>query len=235
MHAGALPASQSASLSTILPRLGSLLLSGPLLAHLFTSLGRLLVGVSIGVTLGTASGMILARVRPADFYLSPTLQFLAGVPVVVWLPLAIVFLGPGEGFKVGLSALATFFLVHVHSYEATSEIARGYLELAAIYEKSSMDRFLHVLLPSTVPALITAVRISVVIGWIVIFFVEYAASFRGTEGLGWFIADARQVGRVEDEFAGMLLLGLTGFSLDAGLARLQRHFSRWSPTDRRIA
>lgn len=229
---GRLPASQAVAPSDLLQHLVGLLLDGALPSHLLTSLARLLAGVTIGALLGTLTGITLARIARADNIVSPTIQFMAGLPVVVWMPVAIVVFGTGEAFKIGLATLATFFIVHVHLYESTSEVALGYLELAALFEKTPGDKLLHVLLPSTLPALFTSIRISLVIGWIVLFFVEYAVSFQGSEGLGWFIADARQVGRVEDEFAGMLMLGLSAFTLDSVIAVLQRWLSRWNQTAR---
>ena len=224
-----LPPEQIAPPSIIVRQLADLLFAGPLARHIAISMSRLLIGVALGTVAGVASGVSLSRLPRLDALFSPSIRFLSAVPVIVWLPLAIVCFGTGDAFKVGLCALATFFLVHVHSYEATSELGARYLEVADIYEKHGLQRFVHVLFPATIPAILTAVRIAIVLGWIVIFFVEYAVSLQGAEGLGWFIADARQVGRVEDEYAGMFSIGILGFCLDAAIAALQRRVSRWNP------
>jgi sulfonate transport system permease protein len=156
--------------------------------------------------------------------------FLAGIPVVVWMPFWIMAFGIGEMFKLGLVAIGTFFLVHVHTFQAVRSLERGYVELADVYEKTYWERVRHIFVPASLPSVLTGVRISLAIGWIVLFFVEYAASERGFEGLGWFIADARAVGRVEDEFAGLLLLGIVAYTVDLAVAVGQRYSMRWVPS-----
>lgn len=228
MRLGLFPPSQSALPSAIAYQLLKLVKSGELTNHLAYSLYRLLSAIAFGTVAGATTGLFLASSRIADKLFSPTVQFLAGVPVIVWMPFWIVLLGTGEGFKIGLAASATYFLVHIHAFQATRVIAKRYLELSEIYEKSSVEKFTYVLFPSALPSILTAVRVGVAIGWIVIFFVEYAVSKEGKEGLGWFIADSRQNGRVEEEFAGMILLGITGFLLDRVIARAQKRLALWS-------
>lgn len=75
--------------------------------------------------------------------------------------------------------------------------------------------------------LVTAVRLSFSLGWVVLFFVEYAAAQVGTEGLGWFVANARAVGRIEEEFAGLIILGFFSFVIDSGFAWLQYRGVQW--------
>lgn len=225
---GCLGVSQSAPPTAVIKRLVILLATGNLLKHLALSLLRLGSGVLIGALLGTASGVVLSSSRGADRLFSGTIQFLAGVPLVVWMPLWIILLGTGEGFKIGLATTATYFLVHIHTFVASRTVAVRYIELADIYEKTYLQKIFHIVLPAAIASILTAVRISIAIGWIVIFFVEYAASREGAGGIGWFVADARQVGRVEDEFAGLILLGVLGFSIDYLVSRAQRRISLWS-------
>jgi len=225
---GLLPKSHSAPPSVVVYHLAHLLYTSALPMHLLYSMGRLLGGLVFGTVLGVFSGVILGSCRTADKLFSPTVGFLAGLPVVVWMPFWIILLGSGEGFKIGLSLTATYFLVHVHTFQAVRVVGLRYIELAEMYEKSLYERIRHILLPSAIPSILTASRIAIAIGWIVIFFVEFAAAREGSEGLGWFIADARQVGRVEDELAGFLLLGVAGFLMDRAVSFLQRRVSMWS-------
>jgi ABC-type nitrate/sulfonate/bicarbonate transport system permease component len=72
------------------------------------------------------------------------------------------------------------------------------------------------------------VRTALIIVWIVLFFVEYASATPGREGLGWFIADARAVGKVEEEFAGLFFLGILAFGTDWLVAKFQRRLLNWT-------
>lgn len=224
------PKSQAAAPSDVLVRLWGLITSGTILVHSGYSLLRLLSGIALGVLAGIIVSICLAKSRSGEQIFSPTLQILAGVPVVVWIPFWVMFFGTGEAFKVGMVGISTFFIVFFHSFVALRAVERDYMELADLYEKDFWQKVWQVLLPSSAPAILTATRTALAFGWVVIFFVEYASAREGTEGLGWFIADARQVGQKEEEFAGLLFLAVLAFASDFLISKLQRYLVRWSDT-----
>lgn len=228
VRAELVPQSQSAAPSTVIVRMGQLIRSGALPVNGAHSLLRLLVGVVIGALAGVVSSMYLAKSRLADKLFSPTVQLFAGVPVVVWIPFWVMLFGTGEEFKVAMVAVSTFFIVHFHSFIALRSVERDYMELADIYEKTYWEKVRDVLLPSSAPAILTAIRTALAFGWVVIFFVEYASARQGSEGLGWFIADSRAVGKVEEEFSGLLFLAALAFVTDWLIAKLHKHLVRWS-------
>ncbi|HKY20430.1 MAG TPA: ABC transporter permease [Vicinamibacterales bacterium] len=230
VRAGMLPPSQSAAPSAIAVNLWQLLVSGDLFEHTMRSLARLVAGVALGSLAGVGSSLWLAGSRSADRLLSPSIQVLAGVPAIVWMPFWIMIWGTGEEFKVAMAAVTSFFLVHVYASHGIRSVGRQFVELAEMYEKTRLETIREVLLPAALPTILTAVRVTLGLGWIVIFFVEYASAQRGSEGLGWFISDARGVGRVEDEFAGLVFLAIMAFATDRALGFLQRRLVAWSDT-----
>lgn len=225
-----LPPSQAAAPTAVIARLAALIRSGELLPHAGFSLGRIIVGVLLGGGIGVLTGVTLGRLALADQLLSPMIQLLAGIPVVVWIPFWVMLFGTQELFKVAMVAISTFFIVHLHTFLAVRAVGRPYLELADLYEKSAAEKLREVLLPSAAPAIFTALRTSLAFCWVVMFFVEYASSKRGSEGLGWFIADARQVGKIEEEFAGLVFLGAIAYFSDRLLAKIQSRMLRWADT-----
>lgn len=229
------PPSQAAAPSAILARLVRLLATGPLVSHGAYSVGRICAGVAIGTVAGMFTGLVLGSSGRADALLSPTLRLLAGVPVVIWIPFWVMCFGTDEAFKIAMAAISTFFLVHLYTFHAIRSVERTYMELADMYEKSTWDRWRHVFLPSATLAILTATRTSLAFGWVVIFFVEYASARQGSEGLGWFIADARAIGRIEDEFAGLTFLAVIAYLTDQILALLQRRLVSWADTVERTA
>ncbi|MDP1590271.1 MAG: ABC transporter permease [Prosthecobacter sp.] len=234
VRSGAIPASQSAAPSDIAGRVWHLTATGPLARHAAFSLFRIIAGVVVGTLLGVFTSAIVARWRLGDRLFSPTIQLLSGIPVVIWIPFWVMLFGTGEVFKVGMAAVATYFLVHMHTLHAFRLVERDYAELAEMYEKSNLQRVAHVLLPFATPGIFTAIRTSMAFAWIVIFFVEYASARHGSEGLGWFIADARSIGRVEDEFAGLIILGMIAYGADRAVGAIQRHLLVWSDTEENI-
>lgn len=223
-----LPPSLAAAPSAIGHNLASLLLSGELLTHLGYSLLRIVISVAVAAAFGLASGILLWEWRLLDELLSPTLRFLAPVPVVVWMPFVIAFVGAGEAYKLVLAAIAGFLIIHIHTFEGVGSLDREYVELADIYGLTLAERVRHIYLPAAAPNIFVGLRLTLAIAWIVLFFVEFGSATQGAEGLGWYIADARALGRVEDEYAGVALLGAAGYSTDWLAAKFQAHVLRWT-------
>jgi sulfonate transport system permease protein len=227
VRSGALPPSQAASPVEVLTTLAKLIRSGTILAHTLYSLSRLIAGVTIGALLAVAFALTVSLSLRAAALLTPMTQLLAGVPVVLWMPFCVMVFGTGETYKISLVSVGTFFLVQVFVLQSIREVHRQYIELADIYEKDRRVRVLHLFIPASLPAIFTAVRAAFAAGWIVLFFVEFATSFAGREGLGWFIADARHSGRIEQEFAGLAWLGVLALFVDLLISRLQITRLRW--------
>ena len=229
-HYSLLPTSQFASPSSIVATLVDLTISGALPQNAFFSLLRLVAGVCIGSFVGVLVGILLALVPAGTRGVAPTISFFAGIPVVVWLPLWIAFVGTGEAFRTGLVAIATFFLIYTVSFIATKRSQRNFFEIAEILEMNLANRIQSIYIPASLEQIFVSIRISLAFGWVILFFVEYAVSRPGSEGIGWFVANARSVGRIEDEFAGLVALGLIAFIVDWVTARIQRSSLKWSDT-----
>lgn len=130
-----LPPSQSAAPSKVIWQLVSQLVSGTLGIQALYSLMRLSIGVSIGTILGICCGVLTSQSRRVDRFLSPTMQFLAPIPVIVWIPFLIMLFGLGEPSKVALVAVCVFFLLHIHTFQTIRSVESNYVELADMYEK----------------------------------------------------------------------------------------------------
>ena len=227
---GMFPATLSAAPSEIVQTCYQLLTEGELLWHASLSMLRMLAGVTNGALLGLALGIAAALSSKLDNLISPTIGFLAPIPAIVWLPFAIMIFGTGELYKIFLPAFVTFLLVYVQTFQAIRVIPREYVELARLYEKSNLAMVTQILVPASMVSSLTGLRVALAISWIALFVVEYSSADQGLAGLGWFIADSREVGRIEEQFAGVLVLGVLGYSTDAFLAFWQRTQRAWSDT-----
>lgn len=227
VRSGWLPPSFSAAPSTIAVTCVKLLFSGQLAKHALLSVLRMSVGVLVGGIIGVGVGIAVGQSRAAESLLSPMLQFIAPVPVIVWMPFLIMLLGTGELYKVSLPAFATFLLVYIHTFRGVRSVQAAYLEIAEVYEKTRWQRIWHIFLPAALPSIITGLRIALAINWIVIFFVEYTSAAQGLGGLGWFIHDAREVGRIEDQFAGIVVLGIIGVLSEVVVTKWQTKKLAW--------
>ena len=222
-----LPPSQAALPFDVISTLWHLLSKGTLFTHTAFSLLRLSAGVSIGCVMAVILSLCTVLSPVTSTLVSPTVQVLAGVPVILWMPFCVMLFGTGELYKVSLLAIGTFFLVQIFVVHSLRSTERRFVELAEMYQKTKVTRIRHMLLPASLPAIIVSTRAALASGWIVLFFVEFATSEQGREGLGWFIADTRHAGRIEEEFAGLVWLGMLAFLLDRAIAKYQTHRLRW--------
>ena len=222
-----LPLSQASSPLLIIESFFCLVKETDFMSNLLLSISRLFVGVIFGALFGVIFGVITSTTKVINKIFAPTIQFFSGVPVVVWIPFWIMIFGIGESFKIGLVAISTFFLVYGSTYQSIISIDKEYLDLGRLYQKKYSEMIRYIYMPYSFYSIFGAIRMSLMIGWIVLFFVEYSISFEGKEGLGWFIANARGVGRVEEEFVGLISLGITAFLCATVIAFFQKRSIEW--------
>ncbi len=191
------------------------------------TLYRLLTGVLLGAIVAVPVALFMSTSLGIRRLLQPTLTICANVPVVVWIPFAVMVAGTEEAFKVSLVAIAAFLIVATMVLDAAVKTHLTFLEAGRALHFDTLALIRHVVLPAVTPAIVGAIRASIAFGWVVIFFVEYASARSGSEGLGWKIADARALGRIEEEFAGLLVLAAIALLADSVLSRLQRRFLSW--------
>lgn len=222
-----IPPSQSSSPLVILKTLINLINHSSLLDNLLLSMARLLTGVFIGAIFGIIVGILTSTKIVFNKIFAPSIQFFSGIPIIIWIPFWIMIFGLGESFKIGMVSILTFFLVYGSTYQSIISIDKSFLELSSLYQKKFIEMIKQIYLPYSFYSILGSIRLSLMIGWIVLFFVEYSISFEGKEGLGWFIANARGVGKVDDEFVGLICLGFTAFICDIVINYFQKRSIRW--------
>jgi sulfonate transport system permease protein len=144
------------------------------------------------------------------------------------MPFAIALVGIGDPYKIAMVAAATFFVMHGHAFDGGNAVLDSYLELARIYQKPFHARITRIILPAASPLIFAGLRLSLALAWVILMFVEFGSAHSGSEGLGWFVADARALGKVEEEYAGVAAIAILGLMTDALAAASCAYVSRWS-------
>lgn len=198
--------------------------SGELAGHLQASLWRLLTGFGIGAGLGLGFGILLARSVQVAAFAGPFFQAVRQVPSIAFLPMLILLLGVDEGFKLAIVAKAAFFPVALATHDAVKGISKGWLEVAAIYRLSPVQVLFRLILPATVPPVLTGLRLGLTRAWIVLVAAELMAA---ENGIGQMMEMGRQMFRIDTVMVGVALTGLIGFVLDQGVRLAERRLVRW--------
>ncbi len=204
----------------------SLIESGELQDNLGISLFRLFVGFGIGAVSGLLIGVLLAISPSVRAYLGLTFEVLRHIPTLVLIPMLILLLGIGETFKIVILVKAVFFPVAQAATDAVRNIPRGFIEVGRVYQLKPWDFYRTILLPATVPPVLTGMRIALGRAWLILVAVELLAA---DSGIGQMMEFARQMLRLDIVLVGVVLTGLIGFTLDKSLRLMERRLMRWRP------
>lgn len=201
------------------------LTDGSLLDDLAISCMRALLGIFLALVSAVPLGLIIGAEEPLRKRLSPFIYLLYPVPHVVLLPLIIILFGIGNFSKIFLIALIVFFQILVTTRDAAKNIHQNYYYSMQTLGATRMQVYFHVILPASLPKILTAMRISIGTAVAILFFVE---SFATTRGLGYIIMDSWGRADYTSLYTGIFCMALLGFSLYLLLDLLERRLCRWA-------
>jgi len=198
--------------------------SGELLTNYAISLARVTAGFFVGAVLGALIGTGMGLSRRFEQYVYPLFNALSQVPVLGWLPLAMMVFGIGEELKIVIIAQASLVPVAINVLSGIRRVPVQYLEVARVFEYSRGQLLRRVLFPATVPSLFVGIRYGLTLAWLSLVTVELLAS---SEGLGFLIVWGRQLFQLDLVLAAIISVGVVGLLLDKGLAALESRLLRW--------
>ncbi|HWM19412.1 MAG TPA: ABC transporter permease [Ilumatobacteraceae bacterium] len=192
--------------------------------NLRPSLTRLLAGYLIAAALAIAAGIMIGRSRRLGDYVEPVIDFVRAIPPPALLPLFLVLLGIGDSMKIALIATGVFPPILLNSIDGVRSIDPLYLDTANVFRISRLHRVTHVILPSAAPKIFAGLRISLSIAVILMVISELIAA---TNGVGFRILQSQRQFLMVDLWAGLVVLGVIGAGLNAGLSVIERRVLRW--------
>ena len=206
---------------------------GPTLFQNFlVSAWRLVLAISIAFTLGYPLGLLIGHERRLDQMVSPMIFIIYPIPQVAFiLPLFLIF-GLGNPVKVAIVTSALFFQILVSARGAAKLIEFEHVTSVRSAGASWWQIYRHVVLPATLPSILTSLRVSVGLGMAFLFIAETTGSFdprRG--GLGSFIDSNIYSGA--QAFAGIMAMALLGLSLYIVIDIIERIVCRWKYVGRK--
>lgn len=208
----------------VLAQAWSLATTGELWTHLFASSARVLGGVLIGTSLALPVGFLLGRLPTLRLACEPLLNFFRALPPIALIPLIIVYFGIGESAKLIVLSLAAFFAAVIVLYEGIAQIQPLYVQVARTLGASERELLTRVVLPLTLPHLLTALRLALGVTWATLVAAELVAA---QQGLGAMIQIAASFFQLDLIFVGIICIGITALLMDKGLRLLSRRLLHW--------
>jgi sulfonate transport system permease protein len=201
-----------------------LLANGSLLKNTVASGTRLLLGLICGLLVGIGLGLIVGVNRIAYRIVNFTISVLSPIPAIAFTPVLIVAFGIGDGSKIALVALGTFFIVYAGTLGGIRSTERKYIEVAQLLEKGTYEVIRYVLIPAATYFAIENLRVALALSWVLLLASELIAS---SSGLGWLIWDSRNFSRPDDMLVGMLTVGFLGKITDVLVVEIQKRALPW--------
>lgn len=211
--------------TTVMLALWHLVRSGELFGHLFASLRRIFFGFLVGAIPGIAIGMLMGWFRGVRACLDPLIAALFPIPKISLLPLFMILFGLGETTKIVTVAMAGFFLIVVTTMHGVMRIDPVLMQAGQNCGATGGKLFLKVILPASLPAMFTGLRLALNVSLLVIVATEFVAS---NEGIGYFIWMSWSILAVADMYAGLVVIAILGVVFTNGLEHLGRALMPWA-------
>ncbi|MCK5153820.1 MAG: ABC transporter permease subunit [Spirochaetales bacterium] len=187
------------------------LMAGELGVHFLVSTLRVITAILAAVIAAVPAGLVLGQMKTLNRFFSPLISVLYAIPKIVLLPVVYVLFGISDFSKIFLISLILFFqiLVVVRDESAGLPVALFNSVRSLGAGRLALLRFVY--FPASIPAILTAVRVSVGTSLAVLFIAEQSLT---EYGLGYFIiVRAYQSLRYKEMYAGILAISLLGFLL----------------------
>jgi NitT/TauT family transport system permease protein len=199
--------------------------SGRLIDDIVASLFRVTTGFGLAVFTGIPAGLWLGSHARARTAFLPLVNFFRSLSPLAWIPFAILWFGIGDLPTVFLIFMASFFPLVLATVAAVANIPSVYFRVGRDYGFSSTEMLTNVTLPAIAPQVITSLRVTAGLAWLVVVAAEMIA---GRAGLGFAIWDARNGLRMDLLVCGMIVIGVIGIVIDRILLQLTKIPSvRW--------
>ncbi len=205
---------------------GDMWASGELFVHVGASLRRVAFGAIAGVLTAVPFGILLGASRWASVFFAPLLRFSVALAGIAWIPLATLWLGFGERAVIFIVWNAVFFALTYNAMLGVQRIPTQLLRAARSMGTSRSRMFVEVLLPGSLPSIVTGLRVGLGYAWRGLVAAEIIAT---SAGLGYSLFLAQKFFRTDIIIMGMIIIGLLWLVMDrALLAPLERRtIERW--------
>jgi taurine transport system permease protein len=196
-----------------------------LLEHTLASLYRIFGGLAAAVIIGVPVGMAIALSRIGKGILDPIVEFLRPLPPLAYLPLIIIWVGIGEASKIVVIALAMLPPIIISTVSGVKSTSKDHINAARSFGATRLQLLANVILPSTIPSILTGVRIALGAGWSTLVAAELIAASRG---LGFMIQSAAQFLVTDIVIAGIFVIALIAFLFELLARLLERTLAPWA-------
>ena len=203
---------------SVLNELIEVLKSGEFLGDLRVTLTELVAAFAISMISGTLVGYLVSRSAYAIKVFEPLMAGIYSVPIILFLPLYVLFFGLGPGSKIALGTTISFFPIVLNTIAGFGYVEKIFITAARSMGASDFQMFRHVLLPAALPVMLTGLRIGFTVALLSILGSETIASLAGLGHRTVHLAESMDMARM---FAYITFVIAIATFLNAVVSRLE--------------
>lgn len=194
------------------PLQGTSLFTPDYYTHILVSCRRIAIAFVLATVLGVPLGLFMGWLKVFKDYTFPVFELLRPIPIMAWVPIAILMFSGYETPVIFLATLASFFATALNTMLGVQSIDESYFRAAGCLGARRWDVFRHVVVPGALPYIFTGLQISIGVAW---FSLVAAEMVSGDWGLGYLILSSYVNSVTIPMVIGMLTLGFVGWSSSA--------------------
>jgi ABC-type nitrate/sulfonate/bicarbonate transport system permease component len=194
---------------------------------LAASFSEFAIGYLLAIALGVPIGLAAGRFRRLQYALDPWLNFFNSLPRIALLPVLVIMFGVfGPASKIAVVFLGAFFSIVIPTMQGVRTTDRRFIDVARSFQASEPLLFRSVVIPSTVPFIITGLRLGIARALIGVVTAEL---YTQTEGIGVLIRRATELRQGDRALFGVLLFTISGIIGVEAIRRLETRYQKWRP------
>ena len=191
---------------------------------IWMSTQRVFIGVALGILLAVPVGFCLGWYKGLRSFIDPVINFFRALPPIALIPLVIVYFGIGEVAKTVILFYASFFAGVIVMYEGIAQISPIFIRVARTLGANDAEIFAKVIVPLTIPHILTAIRVALGVAWATLVASELIAA---QQGLGALIQNASSFFQLDIIYVGIICIGFIALLMDLALRLLSRRLVAW--------
>jgi NitT/TauT family transport system permease protein len=188
------------------------------------SLRRVALGFLAAQIIGVPLGLALAMNRTAFDTIFPVVEILRPIPPVAWIPISIIFWPTREISVNFIIFLGAFWVVLLNTIGGAGSIDPNYKRAAQSLGSTRRDMFYRIILPATIPSIVTGMAVGMGLAWEMLVAAEMIA---GNTGLGYLLWQSFQINAIPQCIVCMVSIGIAGFVSSQAIRQLGRYVAPW--------
>jgi nitrate/nitrite transport system permease protein len=187
--------------------------------QLVVSLGRVARGFALAAVIGIPLGLLMGSSRRAWHAINPIAQLLRPVSPLAWFPVWLKVSQDAPKAAIIVIFITALWPVVVNTAAGAATVPKEQQDVARVFKFGRVAYLRHVLIPNALPSIVTGLRLSMGIAWMVIVAVEMLSGSTGIGAYVWSMYNASQLSAV---MAAIVLIGVVGVVLDLLFMKLSR-------------